>query len=135
MWERLLTHGDRASLIGDRDRRAQWRTLREMLASPGFPPRPNYTLLEARRLAEVAAGAGAPVYVVAPAHPLARFAHVDPEDRGALAARAVLLWEVSPLTPRAARAVFEAHDAIFLPYAGFEGVTRPGPGLRIFRLP
>ncbi len=135
MWERLLTHGDRPSPIGDRDRRARWRTVREMLASPGFPPRPNYTLLEARRLAEVPVGGGAPVYVVVPEHPLAQFAHVDPEDRRALAARAVLLWEVSPLTPRAARAIFEVHDAIFLPYAGFEGVTRPGPGLQVYRLP
>ena len=106
-----------------------------MLASPGFPPRPNYALLEARRLAEVPAGAGAPVYVVTPEHPLEQFAHVEAEDRRALAERATSLWEVSPLTPRATRAVFEAHDAIFLPLAGFDGVTRPGPGLRIYRLP
>jgi 4-amino-4-deoxy-L-arabinose transferase-like glycosyltransferase len=135
MWERLIAVGDRPSPLGERDRFARWRTAREMLASPGFPPRPNYTLLEARRLADVPAGAGAPVYVVTPEHPLEQFAHVEPDDRRALAERATLLWEVSPLTPRAARAVFEAHDAIFLPYAGFEGVARPGPALRIYRFP
>jgi 4-amino-4-deoxy-L-arabinose transferase-like glycosyltransferase len=135
MWERLIAAGDRPSPLGERDRLARWRTAREMLASPGFPPRPNYTLLDARRLADVPAGRGAPVYVVAPEHPLDRFAHVEPDDRRALAARASLVWEVSPLAPRAARAVFEAHDAIFLPYAGFEGVARPGPALRIYRLP
>lgn len=135
MWERLIAAGDRPSLLGDRDRRTQWRTAREMLASPGFPPRPNYALLEARRLAEVPAGAGAPVYVVTPEHPLEQFAHVEAEDRRALGERATPLWEVSPLTPRAGRAVFEAHDAIFLPLAGFDGVTRPGPGLRVYRLP
>lgn len=134
MWAGLLAHGDRPSMLGERDRRAQWRTAREMLAAPGFPPVPNYTLVEARRLAEVRAAAGAPVYVVVPEHPLDRFAHVEPDDRRALARDATPLWEVLPIRP-GARPVFEMHDAIFLPVAGFRGVSLPGPGLRIYRLP
>jgi 4-amino-4-deoxy-L-arabinose transferase-like glycosyltransferase len=132
-WERLLAHGDRPSMLGARDQRARWRAAREMLAMPGFPPVPNYALVEAPRLADVPSEPGAPVYVVVPEHPLDRFAHVDADDRRALAARGALLWETRPIAPGAAP-VFERHDAIFLPLAGFGGVARPGPGLRIYRL-
>lgn len=134
MWAGLLAHGDRPSMLGERDRRAQWRTAREMLASPGFPPVPSYTLVEARRLDEVKVAPGAAVYVVVPEHPLDLFAHVEAADRRALARDATLLWEITPVRPDA-RPVFETHDAIFLPVAGFRGVARPGPGLRVYRLP
>lgn len=135
-WERLMREGDRTGpVVGDPSRPSQWRTAREMLASPGFPPEPNYTLREAGRAAEIPRRPGLPVWVITAEHPLARFTHADPQDRRALARDGTLLWEISPLTREAGRAVFEAHDAIFLPYAGFEGLTRPGPALRIYRLP
>jgi len=45
---------------------------------------------------------------------------------------ASILWEIIP--EERATAVYEKHDGIFLPFAGFEWVTRPGPAIKIYRL-
>jgi 4-amino-4-deoxy-L-arabinose transferase-like glycosyltransferase len=110
-----------------------WRTAREMLATPNFPPNPNYTVVDARRLSDVIRESGLPLYVAIQEHTLENFAHVHPEDRRTLERDATLQWEIIP--EQGATAVYEKHDGIFLPFARFEGVTRPGPTVRIYRLP
>ncbi|HYL80676.1 MAG TPA: glycosyltransferase family 39 protein [Candidatus Acidoferrum sp.] len=110
-----------------------WRTAREMLAAPGFPPGPSYTVLDGRRLSDVVPASGSPLYVAIQEHSLKNFADVHPEDRRTLERDAALLWEINP--ERGAAAVYERHDGIFLPFARFGGVTRPGPAIRIYRLP
>jgi hypothetical protein len=41
---------------------------------------------------------------------------------------------VDPFSPRA-HPVYDPHDAFFVPVAGFEGVTQPGPRITIYAIP
>lgn len=59
--------------------------------------------------------------------------HVDPERMAALAPRLTLLQEWDPFVPGGReRAIFEAADAYYVPFHGFDAVTRPGPVVRLY---
>jgi len=104
-------------------------------SSPETLPSPWYTVVNAARLSEVARTPGVPLYVMTQEHPLRVYAHLDPDDRRALERDAELLWEISPFRQDGPPPVYEKPDAYFLPFARFEGVSRPGPAIRIFRMP
>jgi hypothetical protein len=94
---------------------------------PILPPRVRRVRAEADADSLEAAGAG---YLVVHDHPL----FWSSADRGALAAlapRLRLLVEFAPYAP-GARPVFETADAYYAPFAGFAGVERPGPHMRIY---
>ena len=45
-----------------------------------------------------------------------------------------LVAEFDPFTPNWPAALFEWGDAYYIPFHGFSGVSRPGPGVRIYAL-
>ncbi len=130
---RTAWEGKIASATMDGGGEMGWRTAREMLADPEFPPHPNYTVVDARRLADIVREPSLPLYVAIQEHTLRNFAYVRLGDRRTLAQSATLLWQVNP--EQKATAVYEMHDGIFVPFDRFDGVTRPGPAIRIYRLP
>jgi hypothetical protein len=51
-----------------------------------------------------------------------------------LAGRYARVVEWQPLGVESIRSVYDVQDAFFAPFAGFAGVSRPGPGLTVYRL-
>lgn len=77
-----------------------------------------------------AAGVG---WLVTQEHPLP-YSQVDPGLGEQLQREAVAECILDPFVPGAATPVYDQVDAFYVPVAGFSGVTRPGPCLRIYRL-
>ena len=71
-----------------------------------------------------------PDIVVVQQSPLA-YSRVPKAILGIVATRYVRLTEVSGTT-ESARSVYDYDDAFYLPLAGFRGVLRPGPNIRIY---
>jgi 4-amino-4-deoxy-L-arabinose transferase-like glycosyltransferase len=96
---------------------------------PELPPRARRVRAELDIASLVAAGAS---HLVVHEHPL----FWSSPDAGALAALAPHLRLVAELVPFAADAdpVFETADAYYAPFAGFRGVERAGPAVRIYEL-
>jgi hypothetical protein len=63
--------------------------------------------------------------------PLGR--HVDPAVVSLVAERYELVEFVKGSGSSTAANVFDLQDALYVPYAGFEDVARPGPDIRIYR--
>ena len=57
---------------------------------------------------------------------------VDPTVFAALEPRLRLLVDFDPRKPGRTDAVFEGSDAYYIPFHGFDAVTRPGPRIRIY---
>lgn len=57
---------------------------------------------------------------------------VDPAVLAALEPRLRLLVDFDPRKPGRTDAVFEGSDAYYIPFHGFDAVTRPGPRIRIY---
>ncbi len=96
---------------------------------PGIPPRARRVPAAADAASLEAAGAS---HLVVHDHPL----FWSSADAGALAALAPQLHLVAELVPypAGARPVFETADAYYAPFAGFCGVERAGPRVRIYEL-
>jgi 4-amino-4-deoxy-L-arabinose transferase-like glycosyltransferase len=96
---------------------------------PVIPPRARRVRAELDAASLEAAGAS---HLLVHEHPL----FWSSADAGALAALAPRLRLVVELVPFDARArpVFETADAYYAPFAGFRGVERAGPTVRIYEL-
>ncbi len=130
------------------DRRArgagQW--LEWALSWGDYPPTPNYNIVELRAYNPLALRSIWTQYstadlrrrdirwVVVHLHPLA-YSAVDTTFAIQLEQEGVIEWEIDPFKGRTKRPVYDPIDAYYTPLAGFQGVARPGPALRIYRLP
>jgi hypothetical protein len=76
---------------------------------------------------------GLPQYIVLERYPLVFYSKPDEGIEDCLKAHylPVKSFEAIDLIER--RNIFDQDDAFYLPYAGFKGVTRPGPNLYIYR--
>ncbi|HSF17574.1 MAG TPA: glycosyltransferase family 39 protein [Vicinamibacteria bacterium] len=67
-------------------------------------------------------------------HPaLERYSRVDRSLSRRLGA-AVLLQRFDPFAPGKSPGIYDAVDAFYLPYSGFQGVERPGPRVSVWKL-
>jgi hypothetical protein len=121
------------------------RRLRLGLDLSGYPPDPAYDLVELRTvphpglrsvratqsLADLqTSGVG---WLVTQSHPLAYSAMSQGLARDLVSMTPVA--EFSPAPPNVlGKAAFDPLDAYFLPYAGHQGMWRPGPHLRVYRI-
>ena len=64
---------------------------------------------------------------------LGHFCEVPPDIAEQLEADYELLVTIDPQGAETYRDVYDVQDAFFAPYAGFRGVTRPGPGILVYR--
>ena len=75
-----------------------------------------------------------PTFVATCAHrTLGHFCKIPSDIAKRLEADYELLVTIDPQGAEAYRDVYDVQDAFFAPYAGFRGVTRPGPGIRVYR--
>ncbi|MFA6110191.1 MAG: glycosyltransferase family 39 protein [Candidatus Latescibacterota bacterium] len=122
------------------------RRLARQLALDRSPPPPAYEVVEVKpagpfRRAAVRPGCDLPClsaagveWVVTQEHPLP-YSRVEPGLALQLERQAVAVRVFDPFVAGAETPVYDQVDAFYLPVTGFSGVTRPGPRLRIFRLP
>jgi hypothetical protein len=120
------------------------RRLARMLQLEDYPPRPSYYVLglqainplnrrtiwttySTTRLAEEGIR-----WVVTHEHPLA-YARLDSAFEKQLARDAVLVKSFDPFIKGAGPPVYDPVDAYYVPVAGFAGVERPGPLIRIYQ--
>ena len=164
--EEHIPSGDRLALVGDsvgypalnRTRewlKGQWedrsavgggRWLEWALGWRGFPPAPNYDVVELRarnplalrsiwtKYSTAALRQGEVRWVVTHQHPLA-YSGVDSAFAAQLRREGVLVWELNPFKEREGQPLYDPIDAYYTPLAGFQAVERPGPLMRIYRLP
>jgi 4-amino-4-deoxy-L-arabinose transferase-like glycosyltransferase len=64
-------------------------------------------------------------------HPLS-YSQAPPEVNDLLAREAQPLFTADPFVPSARPPVYDPFDAFYVPIDGFEGVSRPGPAIRIY---
>ena len=75
-----------------------------------------------------------PRFVATCAHrTLGHFCEIPPGIAEQLEADYELQVTIDPQGAETHRDVYDVQDAFFAPYAGFRGVTRPGPGVRVYR--
>lgn len=74
-----------------------------------------------------------PDWLVLHQSPLRQYAVAAPALRRLAAERYDLVWEARATQGAAGRAVYDLHDAFFLPVTRFDTVLRPGPTIRIYR--
>jgi hypothetical protein len=74
-----------------------------------------------------------PDWLVLHQSPLRQYATVPPGLRRLATERYDLVWEVRATRGPAGRAVYDLHDAFFLPLSRFDTVVRPGTTIRIYR--
>lgn len=121
------------------------RRLARQLALDRFPPPPAYEVVEVKpagsfQRTAVRPGCDLPClsaagveWVVTQEHPLP-YSRVEPGLALQLERQAVVARVFDPFVAGAETPVYDQVDAFFVPVAGFSGVTRPGPRLRIYRL-
>lgn len=95
---------------------------------PQFPPGISVASVRADPESLKQAGVG---YVLTHEHVLFS-SRVDPAVFERLAPWLTLLVDFDPFTPGAPAAIFEARDAYYVPFHDFDGVTLPGPRVRIY---
>ena len=76
-------------------------------------------------------GGRTPDWIVLEGSPLSNWAGTSPEIRQLAAERYALVRSIHAADD--SWAVYDLADAFFLPVAGFGGVERPGPNIRIYR--
>jgi hypothetical protein len=125
---------------------ASGRRLESMLRQEGYPPPPRYDVVELKPdnpLNRRAVRTGCDLdclraegieWVVTQEHPLA-YSRLDPGFRLRLEREAVEVRCFDPFRRGTARPEYDPADAYYVPLSGFGGVERPGPLLRIYRLP
>ena len=74
-----------------------------------------------------------PDWIVVDDSPLPEYTAAPAALRALVSERYDMVHEVRGLTARAGAAIYDRQDAFFLPIAGFSGVERPGPTVRIYR--
>lgn len=121
------------------------KRLERMLQLEGYPPPPSYNVVELKGVnpfgrrsvwtqcdIDYLRSKGIE-WVVTHEHPLA-YSRVDPTFRAQLEREAVLVQCFDPFRASGEIPVFDPLDAYYVPVAGFEGVERPGPLIRIYAL-
>jgi hypothetical protein len=73
-----------------------------------------------------------PRYVLLARHPVRRLPAPSAALLEVLARDYVIVRAFEAASPSADTAVYDHQDAFFLPFAGFEGVERPGPSYDLF---
>jgi hypothetical protein len=98
----------------------------------GQPEPPRRATVVARGLDEATLAAAGTDYLVTHEHSL-YFSSLDEAALATLAPRLTLLAEFDPAaSPEALPAVFEETDAYYIPFHGFDRVSRPGPLIKIY---
>lgn len=118
--------------------------LEAMLAMPDYPPQPAYFVVQVnpqaarhgtrvwRDIAPSRLRAAGIEWVVTHTHPLS-YSRVSPALRQQLALRAERMQSFDPLED-VSGAVYDSFDAFYVPFAGMEAVTAPGPRIDVYKV-
>jgi hypothetical protein len=76
-----------------------------------------------------------PFWLIVDEHPAEYFCPTPTKEiQDLIAQRGFLMFEINPFKAATERQVYDQLDAFYAPISGFDGVTLPGPRLKIYRI-